>query len=106
MSKRKFKLRSLNELRAKLSFDEGFAERPIYVIKGFTSEKDKGVDMIHLIKQNFNISDEFIRRKLMQLNSEAMRVTKYPSGLTPPPKLTRDEKGNLVSPFRSKKKLV
>lgn len=90
-------------LRAKLSFDEGFAEEPIYTIKGYTSEKIKGIDMMELIQDNFNISDKdrkkAFREKLKELNEDAMKPTKLTPELTKHQiKWTRDKKGNIVIP--------
>ena len=105
MSGKKKQIHRLGDMRAKLSFDEGFAENPIYSIKAKVSEKDKGVSMIHLIKQNFGISEEFFKRKMNEMHIAAMNPTEYPK-FTTPVKWTRDEKGNIISPFRSKRKIV
>ena len=99
-----------SRLRAKLSFDEGFAERPIYVIKAHAGEKEKGINMLELIETNFNICDqdriEAVKKKLKELNEEAMTPTVLPKDLRDKQvKFTKDEEGNIVSPFRSKKKL-
>lgn len=98
----------LNNLRAKLSLDDGFAERPIYSIKGRTTEKDKGISMLELIEDQFNISKEdrekAFRKKMNDFNDLAMQPTEYPKGFEPEKiKFTRDSKGNLASPFRTKK---
>lgn len=99
-------------LRAKLSFDDGFAERPLYNIKAFTNEKEKGIDMVELIGNNFGISrkdiDEALQRKLKEWNEDAMKPTiiKDEEIKKKQIKFTRDERGNIVSPFKSKKKIV
>ncbi len=88
-------------MRARLSFDEGFRERPIYSIKGNITEKDKGLDMLDLIRTQFNISDrdqrEFFREKLRELDMDAMTPTE-------PQKIKRDEEGRIVSPFALERK--
>lgn len=98
-------------LRVKLIFDDGFAERPIYSIKAFTNEKNKGIFMVELIGANFNLSSkdlaESLERKLAEWDEDSMEPTKFSKGWEKEQvKFTRDEKGNIVSPFRSKKKLT
>ncbi len=94
------------DLRAKLSFDQGWAEKPIYVIKASTNEKSKGVSMIELIKQNFGLSDLEIKERLKILNEEAMTPTVVAKPFSQKViKLERDSKGNIVSPFKSNRKL-
>ena len=100
-----------SRLRAKLSFDEGFAERPIYVIKANTQEKQKGINMLELIETNFNINKEdrldATKKKLEELNIEAMTPTLVSKEVEKnQARFTRDEKGNIVSPFKSEKKLI
>lgn len=107
--KKKNSFNFLRELRAKLSFDDGFAERPIYSIKGKTNEKEKGINMLELIESQFGISKEdrqkAFRAQMEELNDLAMQPTEYPKPFKPDKiKFTRDEKGNLASPFRTKKK--
>ncbi len=98
-------------LRAKLSFDEGFAEMPLYSIKAFTSEKEKGIDMIELIKTNFNINggdmDLAFKKKMEEWQEEAMKPTELSIEARRTQvkiKWTRDENGNLISPFSNKAK--
>ncbi len=95
-------------MRARLSFDEGFRENPIYSIKAKTTEKDKGMEMLELIEQNFSISkkdrDEKFIAKMEEFNQDAMQPTIVPKEIKQEKiKLHRDEKGNLASPFRTKK---
>ncbi len=97
-------------LRAKLRIDEGFAENPLHSIRAFTSEKDKGHLMIDLIENYFSISEEerkvAFRKKMDEFNKDAMTPTVFPKELQKHQiKFTRDEKGNIVSPFRSKRKV-
>lgn len=97
-------------MRAKLSFDEGYAEKPHYSIKAFTTEKDKGMNMMELIEDNFSISEEdrkaWFQKKLAEFNADAMTPTVMPKSLADKQvKFTRDDKGKIVSPFRSDKKL-
>ena len=98
---------SSGRTRAKLSFDDGFAERPFYAIKAFTTEKHKGMDMLDLIIQNFGISEkemkEAFRIKMEEFNYDAMQPTIAPKGFKQEEiKFTRDEKGNIISPFKTK----
>lgn len=98
--KRIHKFNGSSDLRVKLSFDEGFAERPIYVIKGRTTEKQKGINMIDLIKQNFNISELDVKKQLEEYNKDAMIPTEYHGAyMTKKIKWTTDSEGNKISPF-------
>ena len=93
----------LRKLRVKLSFDDGFAENPLYSIKAFTNEKFKGISMIELIEDNFKITKEdrdlAYKKKMEEWQEDFENTGKQKN------KFTRDEKGNFASPFRSKKKL-
>ena len=96
-----------NKLKAKLSFNDGFAETPIYSIKASTNEKEKGLFMINLICQNFNLSIrnyiEYIERDTKAMVEEINGLNNTDSTNKP---LHRDEWGNLASPFTSKRKLI
>jgi len=91
-------------LRAKLSFDEGYAENPIYSLKAFTNEKDRGIDMIELIKNQFQINNEDIdlafRNKMEEWEEDFQKPTNRLI------EWTRDEKGNIISPFSVKNKNI
>ena len=91
-------------LKARLSFNEGYLEKPVYSIKADTTEKKKGLDMIKLIQDNFNIYIEEIewhRKCVRDEIIEEMKTLKKDV-----PKLHRDGQGRLASPFASKKKIV
>lgn len=112
MKKHKFRRNHVKpRLRAKLTFDQGFAENPVYSIKGFTNEKEKGIGMIKLIKNNFSINgqdiDESTNREVEEWNKEALKSKLGEKnkewGEKPSIKWTRDEKGNIKSPFATKK---
>ncbi len=94
--------------RAKLSFDDGFAERPFYSIKAFINEKDKGIDMLKLIKDNFNISSldekESFDKKLREMREEIAGDDNLATKKNEPIKWTRDSKGNIISPYSVKNK--
>jgi len=96
---RKKKNIHLSGLRAKLTFDEGFAERPVYSIKAVTTEKDKGINMMELIENTFNISDfdreDSKRRKVEEFENINQHQIRW----------TRDAKGEIISPFRSDRKV-
>ncbi len=98
-----------SKLRAKLTFDDGYAERPIYSIKAMTSEIQKGFDMIELIKNNFNIDNKNIEEATLKNKDEILAdiedMKDMKDQMMNDP-FTRDEKGNIVSPFRSKRKLI
>lgn len=94
-----------SKLRARLSFNDGYVESPIYSIKAMTTEKDKGLDMINLIMDNFNIVCKEISEYRERVDSdmlEEMRQLRIQS-ISKPLKLNRDDKGNLASPFATKK---
>ena len=91
-------------MRAKLVFDEGFAEKPVYRIKAFVSEKRKGLDMMDLIQKNFSITDSEWRNRYRENMKD---VLADPDFFNKDRKVvwSRDEKGNIASPFRSNRKL-
>ncbi len=95
-----------SRLQARLSFNDGYAENPMYSIKAVTSEKHKGLDMISLIMDNFSIMILNIEehRKIVKAEILAEMNHLRKLDLSPPMKLNRDEKGNLASPFATKKK--
>ncbi len=97
-----------SRLNARLSFNDGYAETPIYSIKAVTSEKDKGFDMIDLIMDNFNIiSNEIIEHRKIVKAQILEEMNHLPIEIINPiNKLSRDDKGNLISPFATKKKIV
>jgi hypothetical protein len=88
-------------LLAKLSFTDGFWERPVYLLKGKTTEKHVGVGMINLLKDNFNINDEDLKRAKLEEIEQIKKDILPPSNSN---KILRDEKGRIISPFASKLK--
>jgi len=100
-NKKIFNRNNSSIMRAKLSFDEGFAERPIYTIKGFVTEKEKGVNMIELIRDNFGICDEdmrkVIRERLEEYNKNFFTpIEKMRKSVAKPVEWKRDERGNII----------
>lgn len=95
-----------SKLKASLNFNDGYAERPIYSIKAITSEKPKGLDMIDLIMDNFNIVSGEVEEHRKAVKAEILKEMNGLRKTIVPPitKLNRDEKGNLISPFASKVK--
>lgn len=96
-----------NNLKVSLTFNEGYAEIPIYSIKANTSEKKKGIDMFLLIRNNFGITQKDIDYHEEDIKREMtleFRDIKKKIDLSPPMNLHRDEDGNLSSPFSIKKK--
>jgi len=91
-------------MRVKLIVDQGFAERPVYSIKATTNEKEKGINMIELTSNIFSISNkdmmEAVDRKLKEWDLDSRQPTIIKG--TPQVKWTRDERGNIVSPFKKK----
>ncbi|KKL24349.1 hypothetical protein LCGC14_2416210 [marine sediment metagenome] len=86
-----------NFLTAKLTiFDWGWAENVIYKIKARQHEKSKGVMMLEKIKEVFGINsfdvDEYNKEEL-ELQEKIHEKVKW----------TRNERGQISSPFRKKK---
>ncbi|KKN59069.1 hypothetical protein LCGC14_0546240 [marine sediment metagenome] len=81
-------------LTAKLTFfDWGWADNVIYRVIGKTNEKDKGLLMIDKIKQFFGIRNNDIEdSETKRIKDEIKRIN-----------WTRDEKGQIISPFDKKK---
>jgi hypothetical protein len=109
MTSKNNRINYFKELRAKLSFDDGFAESPIYSIKGMTTEKNKGINMLELIEDHFKISKEDRKKafvaKMSEINALAIQPTEQPKGFKHKKiEWTRDEKGEIISPFKSKNK--
>ncbi len=93
MSKKKAEIRK-NYISAKLVFfDWGWADNIIYKIRGKVSEKDKGLTMISKIKEFFGITNKCIENHEKKVSAEEVDKIRW----------TRDEKGNIISPFRSKR---
>ncbi len=67
--------------------------------KAKVSEKDKGAMLVEKITNSFGITLEFVRRRIDEWNIEALTPTEFPEDQKD--KWTRDERGNIVSPFRS-----
>ena len=82
-------------LTAKLTvWDWGWADNIVAKIVGRASEKDKGLLMIERIKDCFSISNKDIAEdEKKEIRAEAERI-----------QWTRDEKGNIVSPFSKRAK--
>ena len=82
---------------AKLIFyDWGWRENVIYRLTAGCNEKNRGLLMIAAIKNYFGISSADEKK------DEEIRIKREIRAIRPI-KFTRDEKGNLASPFRSKK---
>lgn len=107
---KRFEDKPKKKLRFKLSADEGFQERPIYTIKAWNTELEKGIGMIELIENNFSISkkdrEEKREKEIMETKLEIDKRQDFIKQIQKPIEWQRDDKGNIVSPFASKKKLV
>lgn len=97
---------SINRLRAKLSFDDGFAERPLYTIKAFTNEKSKGINMLSLIEDNFSITlEDRLEHEKKEWEDLSKDINEFSREVDKRKKVewTKDEKGRIISPFSKKK---
>ncbi len=94
-----------SKLKARLSFDDGYVEKPIYSIKAFTNEKGKGINMIGLIRDNFNITREDIKEhqqiEFNELTNDFEMLEKQVKDRKKV-EFTRDERGQIMSPFGNK----
>ncbi len=77
-------------LTAKLTiWDWGWADEIVTKIVGTAMQKERGLMMIERIKDCFSISNKDIREdEQKEMYAEANRI-----------QWTRDEKGNIISPF-------
>lgn len=97
-NKKKFYAKRI--LSVNLSFNDGYREEPIYTIKGNTSEKEKGFNMINLIRDNFNLTEammDYYTKKIREEITAEMNGYEYKTH-----GFTRDENGSIISPFASK----
>ena len=94
---------------AKLTFfDWGWRDKINYNAIAKSHEKEKGFMMVERLRNLFGISrvdEETFRKKMVELERDAFTPNKYPknNGL---PKWTRDQKGNIISPFSKKAREV
>jgi len=88
-------------LTAKLTFfDWGWADNVVFSLKAKVTERYKGFLMIDRIKDFFGISNkEIVKNEKENLKKEVEEIKDMRSKI----KWTRDEHGNIVSPFRTKK---
>lgn len=70
-------------------FDWGWADNIIYKLRGKTTEKNKGLMMIQKIKEFFSINGKEIKEHEEKENKKEVNRIKW----------TRDEEGNIISPF-------
>lgn len=90
------KVNRKNFLTAKLMiYDWGWADKVLYRIKARANEKGKGVMMLEKIKEIFGINENDIYR-YEERELETLR------NIEKPVKWARDERGNIISPFRKK----
>ncbi len=88
---------------AKLDFHDwggGFLNR----IKAKNTEKKRGMYMISLLMEFFNINIEDY--KIIAAEELIAEAYEQRGLIAPPIKIKRDEDGNIVSPFASKTKLI
>ncbi len=83
--------------------------KTLYGIKATLGEKNKAFLMLDKIQSDFNINDWDIKRWRKEiLNKEIINIeeiTKQAEAKESKKPFTRDEYGNIVSPFTSKEKL-
>lgn len=93
------KIHKKSYLTAKLTiFDWGWPDKIIFGLKGKQNEKGKGMLMIDRLKDLFGISNSDITtHEEESIQKEVKKMEKI--------KWTRDDKGNIISPYRSKKEL-
>ena len=96
---------------AKLSIFDLFRREKVFHRQfAKTNEKEKGLMMMDIIESYFGISIEDrreFRRQQFRESAEEMEIRSFGGLLFPtePTKIKRDEKGNIISPFASNKKL-
>lgn len=80
-------------LTAKLTFfDWGWEDNIIYRQKARVNEKEKGIQMISKIKEFFGITNDNIKEnEKLSIKHEVEKI-----------KWTRDERGQIISPFDKK----
>lgn len=94
---------------AKLTFfDLRERENILNRINAKTTEKDKGLLMVELIENRFGITKEDKERafkdKMEEFRAESFKPTIVPKQMKKDQiNWTRDERGNLASPFRTKR---
>ena len=95
MSKPFKKINRKPHLTAKLTFfDWGWADNIVFKLIARVSDREKGFVMIERIKTFFNINNnDIIKNEKETIKEEMNQQIKW----------TRDEEGNIVSPFKSKK---
>ncbi len=91
----------------KLSANDGYAERPFYSSRAVCpGEKSKAIDMIFMLRDNFEISrkdEEEKRLKEIEETKKQIHERKdFIKAIQEPIKWTRDEEGNIISPFSKK----
>lgn len=108
MKKKKFNRSGRQADIAQLTFHGWFGDL-MDRIKAKTTEKEKGIMMLDKIENQFNISEvdrKSFRKELKEREEkefdEMREQAKERKDKDP---FTRDEQGNIVSPFASKKKL-
>lgn len=83
-------------------------ENIINKVVGKTTEKNKGVAMVELIMNRFGLSDDDIinmNKNISEINKEMVnKVNNKISIDRSRVNWTRDDRGNIISPFRSNKK--
>lgn len=94
-----------SKLQFSLTFHQGWAERPVYSTKGNTSEKQKGVHMLDLITNNFNLSLEEIDMYRKKIRHELMMDLDDMKNHQDKKPFSKDEYGNFISPFASRKRI-
>lgn len=83
-----------NGVVAKLtSYDPNKRENPHYKVEAMSSEKNKGLMMIQYLKGLFGVNEKDEEKHIQNEMNEQKKI-----------KWTRDERGNIISPWSKKLK--
>lgn len=107
MKKRKFNRSGRQADVAQLTFHGWFGDL-MDRIKAKTTEKEKGIMMLDKIESHFNINDfdrEKFRKEMREREEREFREMKEQAEIDKGKPFKRDEYGNIISPFASKRKL-
>ena len=99
------KMKGRKDVIVKLTaFETSKREYPIYKIKAYSSEKDKGNMMVQSLKSLFDISDRDEQNHFKrEVEEQKKLITRKNFGSTKI-EWTRDEGGKIISPFSAKLK--
>ncbi len=85
-------------------FDWGWRDNILYSSVAKSNEKSKGLAMVERLKNLFNINhhdEKQFREKMIEMHTKAFTPTEYSKGKEPI-RWTRNERGQIISPFDKK----